>query len=128
MSAFANPAAAAPAHRPAPAAATYALEVRNLRAGYAGKEILKGVSFRVPAGPVASVAEALQGMEAAEGGDWVQDAGPMRLAPDPIRLDGESPPLRSAPPLLGEHTDEVMAELGLGADEIARLRGEGTVA
>ena len=47
MSALANPAAAAPAHRPAPAAATYALEVRNLRAGYAGKEILKGVSFAV---------------------------------------------------------------------------------
>ena len=47
MSALANPAAAAPAHRPAPAAATSALEVRNLRAGYAGTEILKGVSFSV---------------------------------------------------------------------------------
>ena len=60
----------------------------------------------VPAGPVASVGEALRGIEAAHGGEWVQEAPPMRLAPDPIRLDGESPPLRGAPPLLGEHTDE----------------------
>ena len=28
---------------------TVALEVRNLRAGYAGREILKGVSFKVDA-------------------------------------------------------------------------------
>ena len=60
----------------------------------------------VPAGPVASVGEALRDMEAAHGGAWVQEAPPMRLAPDPIRLDGESPPLRTTPPLLGEHTDE----------------------
>jgi crotonobetainyl-CoA:carnitine CoA-transferase CaiB-like acyl-CoA transferase len=82
----------------------------------------------VPAGPVASVGEALHGMEAAHGGDWVQEAPPMRLAPDPIRLDGTSPPLRGMPPLLGEHTDAVLSELGLGADEIAQLRRDGGVA
>ena len=82
----------------------------------------------VPAGPVAGVGEALRGMEAAHGGDWVQDAPPVRLAPDPIRLDGESPPLRGAPPLLGEHTDEVLVEAGLGGDEVAQLRHDGVVA
>ena len=82
----------------------------------------------VPAGPVASVGEALRGMEAAHGGAWVEAATPMRLAPDPIRLDGESLPLRWTPPLLGEHTDEVLTELGLDAGEIAQLRRDGVIA
>jgi formyl-CoA transferase/CoA:oxalate CoA-transferase len=82
----------------------------------------------VPAGPVSSVGEALRGVEAAHGGSWTQAAPPMRLAPDPIRLDGESLPLRTAPPLLGEHTDEVLAESGLTAGEIAKLRHDGVVA
>jgi formyl-CoA transferase len=30
-------------------------------------------------------------------------------------------------PLLGEHTDEVLAQLGFGADDIAALRAEGAV-
>lgn len=82
----------------------------------------------VPAGPVAGVGEALRSMEAAHDGHWVQEAAPMRLAPDPIRLDGESPPLRGVPPLLGEHTDDVLTELGLSPAEIAALRRDGVVA
>ena len=66
-------------------------------------------------------------MEAAHGGAWVQEAPPMRLAPDPIRLDGQSPPLRGMPPLLGEHTDAVLTELGLSPDEVAQLRRDGVV-
>ncbi|HEY8178816.1 MAG TPA: CoA transferase [Candidatus Limnocylindria bacterium] len=81
----------------------------------------------VPAGPVVSVGEALRGMQAAHGGEWIQEAPPMRLAPDPIRLDGESLPLRGIPPLLGEHTDAVLAELGFSVDEIAELRRDGVV-
>ena len=82
----------------------------------------------VPAGPVASVGEALRGMEQAFGGDWVQEAPPMRLAPDPIRLDGERLPLRGTPPLLGQHTDEVLTELGVMVDDIARFRRDGVIA
>jgi formyl-CoA transferase len=38
----------------------------------------------------------------------------------------ENPPvLRRPPPLLGEHTDEVMVELGLDASAIAALREKG---
>jgi crotonobetainyl-CoA:carnitine CoA-transferase CaiB-like acyl-CoA transferase len=82
----------------------------------------------VPAGPVSSVAEALRGMEEAHDGAWLQQAGEMRLAPDPIRLSGEQLPARLSPPTLGQHTDEVLGELGLATGEIARLRAEGVVA
>ena len=82
----------------------------------------------VPSGPVSSVGEALRGMQEAHGGAWLQDAGEMRLAPDPIRLSGEQLPLRSSPPMLGQHTDELLWEIGLSAADIASLRREGVVA
>jgi crotonobetainyl-CoA:carnitine CoA-transferase CaiB-like acyl-CoA transferase len=82
----------------------------------------------VPAGPVASVGEATRGMRAAHDDGWLQSAGEMLLAPDPIRLNGEILPLRAAPPLLGEHSDEVLAELGLDSTEVRALRMTGVVA
>ena len=85
-------------------------------------------SADVPSGPVASVGEAARAMEGAHDGGWVQRVGEMRLAPDPIRLDGDSLPLRAAPPRLGEHTDQVLAELGLTGKEIADLRAQRVVA
>ncbi len=36
----------------------------------------------------------------------------------PIRFDGERPALRRVPPTVGEHTDEIMGELGYDATEI----------
>jgi crotonobetainyl-CoA:carnitine CoA-transferase CaiB-like acyl-CoA transferase len=81
----------------------------------------------VPAGPVRGVGEALRAMEDAHDGDWLQTAGAMRLAPDPIRLDGEHLPLRGAPPTTGQHTTEVLSQLGLTADEISALKRDGIV-
>ncbi|HTT97860.1 MAG TPA: CaiB/BaiF CoA-transferase family protein [Rhizomicrobium sp.] len=49
--------------------------------------------------------------------------GPMNLVASPLRLSGTPPEYRSAPPLLGQHTDEVLnGVLSIEADEIARLR------
>jgi crotonobetainyl-CoA:carnitine CoA-transferase CaiB-like acyl-CoA transferase len=45
----------------------------------------------------------------------------------PLRLTATPPVLRRAPPGLGEHTDEVLGELGLSAAQIAQLRGAGVV-
>ena len=63
----------------------------------------------VPAGPVNGVGEAL----AAMGSGWTTRIDGIDLAPSPILVDGDQLPVRLAPPLLGEHTAEVLREIGL---------------
>lgn len=82
----------------------------------------------VPAGPVNSVSEALDMMQVLNGGEWLQEAGSTRLAPNPIWIDGERLPIREAPPLLGQHTLAVLSEAGLDESQIAGLRASGVVA
>ncbi len=54
-------------------------------------------------------------------------AGAVELLASAIRLahTEQAPP--AAPPLLGQHTREVLAELGVSTDELAALEREGVV-
>jgi len=54
-------------------------------------------------------------------------AGRLREAAPPIRFTGTPPDLGPIAPLLGEHTDEVLASLGYDAGTIARWRQDGVV-
>jgi CoA:oxalate CoA-transferase len=45
----------------------------------------------------------------------------------PFRLAHGGPQLTSPPPLIGEHSDEILAELGYAAGDIERLRRDGVV-
>jgi len=45
----------------------------------------------------------------------------------PIKLSHHIASVRRPPPLLGEHTDEVLRELGFPATDIAALRDTGVV-
>jgi crotonobetainyl-CoA:carnitine CoA-transferase CaiB-like acyl-CoA transferase len=77
----------------------------------------------VPAGKVRSVPDALAAAEAAGRAATVTvehpTAGALDLVASPIW--GAARPDPSPPPLLGEHTAEVLAELGKSTEEIAQL-------
>ncbi|PIQ52312.1 MAG: CoA transferase [Comamonadaceae bacterium CG12_big_fil_rev_8_21_14_0_65_59_15] len=51
----------------------------------------------------------------------------VRTVASPLRLQSTPPVLRRAPPTLGEHTDEVLAELGLDAQQMAGLRSRNII-
>ena len=51
-------------------------------------------------------------------------AGPMRLLTGPVRIEGHDQARIAPPPLLGEHSEAVLAELGYDRTEIERLRRE----
>jgi len=55
-------------------------------------------------------------------------AGRFRTLDTPIRFERSPGGIRTPAPALGEHTDAVLAEAGLTADEIGRLRASGVVA
>lgn len=56
-----------------------------------------------------------------------RDAGKVRVLRHPVRYGAGEPELRHQPPRLGEHTAEVLAELGYGDAEIEALRASGAV-
>ena len=55
--------------------------------------------------------------------------GPMKLVNTPVKYSYSEPSIRTAPPLLGQHTDELLRDVvGMQDDEIKSLRQEGVVA
>jgi len=85
----------------------------------------------VPCGAVRSVPEALSDpqVDARRMVEAVEHAvlGPMKVLGTPIKLSDTPASVRTAPPTLGQHTDTVLGELGLTADEIAGLRKRSVV-
>ena len=51
----------------------------------------------------------------------------LRLVSSPIKLSRTPVQVRHPPPLLGQHTDEVLGEFGLTAAQIATLRADGVI-
>lgn len=87
---------------------------------------------KVPCGAINNLAEVFADPHVRERGmvqDWDHPlAGPMRLVASPLKMSATPVRADRVPPLLGEHTEEVLQEvLGWGADRVAALRGQGVV-
>ncbi|MEM8903415.1 MAG: CoA transferase [Actinomycetota bacterium] len=87
---------------------------------------------RVPCGPVLTPQQALDDPHAEEAGWWRHHDYPgldvsARVLGFPVRLAPDDPPADRRAPQVGEHTEEVLVELGYRADEVAVLRADGVV-
>ncbi len=88
---------------------------------------------RLPAGPVLSPQEALdhehvQAMRLLVPVDFPGLPRPAPVADTPIRFSASRAGVRRRPPTLGEHTDEILAELAYDAQSVVALRRDGVVA
>lgn len=85
----------------------------------------------VPHAPVRTLPEVLADPQLAALGAIGRQAHPdvpdFEVVKLPVQINGEQPPVRTAPPLLGEHTLDLLSGLGVTAQEAAALVDAGVV-
>lgn len=87
---------------------------------------------KVPGGAINDLSEVFEDPQVRHRGMVVPMDHPLsdglRVVASPIKLSGTPVAYRLPPPMLGQHTDEVLGELGHGPDAIAAWRQEGVIA
>ncbi|WP_373077567.1 CaiB/BaiF CoA transferase family protein [Zhongshania sp.] len=83
--------------------------------------------FQVPHAPILGITEALAQPQAVEREMVVetehQTLGKIPIVNRPIKFPGAKQPVPTAPPVMGQHTDDILVDvLGLSGDQIAALR------
>ena len=85
----------------------------------------------VPAGPLYSMHEVMEDPQVRQREMVVElqhpRAGPIRVNGVPVKLSDTPGAVAAPPPMLGEHSDAILSELGCAADEIAALRRDGVI-
>ncbi len=86
---------------------------------------------KIPSAPIQSVPEALQDPQTVERALIVEIEHPLlglaRSIANPVRMSQTPPVYRLPPPLLGEHTDAILAELKFTPEQVEELRREGAI-
>jgi crotonobetainyl-CoA:carnitine CoA-transferase CaiB-like acyl-CoA transferase len=90
------------------------------------------IAAGIPAGPVLGLDEVFSDPHVLGSGrvETVEHPtlGPLRLLADPIRLGAsQGRTIRSAPPMLGEHSEAILQDFGLDPAEIKRLVDSGVI-
>jgi crotonobetainyl-CoA:carnitine CoA-transferase CaiB-like acyl-CoA transferase len=99
---------------------------------YTVEEIYRGgLERRLAFAPVSTMGDLLRSDQLRIRGFFAAithpEAGTLEMPGAPVQFRKTPWELRSPAPLLGEHTDEVLASIGYGAGEIAKLRDEGVI-
>ena len=86
---------------------------------------------KVPCGPINDLADVFADPQVGARGMTVRLQHPLSgtvdLVASPMKLSGSPVSYRSAPPLLGEHTEAVLRELGLDSTDLDALRRAGAI-
>ncbi len=85
----------------------------------------------IPVGAINNLAEVVEHPQVRARGSMVEmnhpSAGRVRIVGVPVRLSATPGSVRTPSPTLGQHTDEVLRELGWDANEIDALRAAGAL-
>ncbi|WP_369745144.1 CaiB/BaiF CoA transferase family protein [Paenarthrobacter sp. AMU7] len=83
----------------------------------------------IPCGPIYNYTQALASDQVAALGlvqhSRRRDGSELPLLRGPLSLDGEASEILAPPPLLGEHTAQILMERGMTHDDVTRLEREG---
>ncbi len=112
-------------------AATIALVQDALRKRTCADWIEALIAAGIPCAPVNTLQDALDNPHTADRGivlDYEHpELGALKTIAHPVTFDGCKRPVRSPPPLLGAHSDEILREIGYADTDIGKLKADGAI-